>query len=533
MKKLIVILLAGLLAACCMFGGCKRKFSNDDNSLEIYVANFGYGYEWIYDLLEDFGSQPEIQQKYPNFKYNVSSNTSRTQALDKILQGETNTVDLFFSITTAADKYESTYSGGKPYFEDLTELYKTKVPGEEVTLAEKLDDNFLKMSTFTRLDGSTGYYAVPWVAGMQGMLYNKSAFERLGLEVPNTTDELVKLCQQIVDKGETPFIFSSKENYWTCMMFLLWWAQYEGAENYANFYQGIVEENGKAVMSRDVFRQTGRLRSLEVIESLIYYPTDFIHDNVNTLVFTQAQAKFLIGEGLMMPNGDWFETEMSKTKEEDNVTDVFTFMKTPVISSITEKLVDSDMKDETLSTIIDAIDAGASKYSELPESVAALVCEEDFAKIYESRKLVLPVGNHNAFVPAYATAKELAKDFLLYLATDKANNLFIKATNGASLPFKYNVEEKDPELYASLPDIQKDRLDMQSDAIYMMNENTYAAVYYGGISRFTGDRTSVENLMTVKNADYQKNAQQIFDDEIEYWTADRWDSVLENMGLLK
>lgn len=531
MKKLVVIFLAALMAACGMLSGCKKRFSNDDNSLEIYVANFGYGYEWIYDLLDDFGSQPEIQQKYPNFKYDVSSNTSRTQALDKILQGETNTVDLFFSITTAADKYESTYSGGKPYFEDLSDLYATQVPGEDVTFEEKLDDNFLKMSTFTRLDGTTTYYAVPWVAGMQGMLYNKSAFERLGIEVPNTTVDLYKVCEQIVAKGETPFVFSSKENYWTCMMFLLWWAQYEGAENYANFYQGIVEENGKKTMSRDVFRQTGRLRSLEVIQSLIYYPTDFIHENVNTLVFTQAQAKFLIGEGLMMPNGDWFETEMSKTKEEDNVTDVFTFMKTPVISSITEKLENKDMSDETLSAIIDAIDSGATKKEDLPEELASSVSENDFAKIYEARKLVLPVGNHNAFVPAYATAKELAKDFLLYLATDRANYLFIEATNGASMPFKYDVEEKAPELYASLPDIQKDRLDMQSDAIFMMNENTYAAVYYGGISRFTGDRTSVESLMTVKNSSYQKTAQQIYDDEIAYWTADRWDSVLENMGL--
>ncbi len=523
MKKLVVILLASLLAFCGMLGGCKKKFSNDDNSLEIYVADFGYGYEWIYDLLDDFASQTEIKEKYPNFKYHVSSNTSRTQALDRILQGETNTVDLFFSITTAADKYESTYSGGKPYFEDLSELYATKVPGEDITFAEKLDDNFLKMSTFTRLNGTTSYYAVPWVAGMQGMLYNKTVFNALGIEVPNTTDELYKVCEEIVEKGRTPFIFSSKENYWTCMMFLLWWAQYEGAENYANFYQGIVEENGRKTMSRDVFRQTGRLRALETIESLIFYPTEFIHDNVNTLVFTQAQAKFLIGEGLMMPNGDWFETEMSKTKEEDEITDVFTFMKTPVISSITEKLEDKDMTDETLSAVIDAIDAGATEFEG--------VSEADFAKIYEARKLVLPVGNHNAFVPAYATAKELAKDFLLYLATDRANYLFIKATNGASLPFEYDVEEKAPELYASLPDIQKDRLDMQSDAIFMMNENTYSAVYYGGISRFTGDRTNVESLMTVQNKSYQKTAREIYDDEIAYWTADRWDSVLENMGL--
>lgn len=37
--------------------------------------------------------------------------------------------------------------------------------------------------------------------------------------------------------------------------------------------------------------------------------------------------------------------------------------------------------------------------------------------------------------------------------------------------------------------------------------------------------------MTVQNKSYQKTAREIYDDEIAYWTADRWDSVLENMGL--
>ena len=267
---------------------------------------------------------------------------------------------------------------------------------------------------------------------MQGMLYNKTLFTELNLTEPNTTNELYELCEKLVDAGQTPFIFTSKENYWTCMMFLIWWAQYEGIDDYCNFYQGIVEEDGVKSYSKDIFKQTGRLRSLEVIEDLITYPTDFIHDDVNTLSFTQAQAKFLLRQGAMMPNGDWFETEMTKTAEQDNITDVFTFMKTPVISSIVETLEDKTMSDKTLSDVVAAVDNEQTSYPG--------VSENDFAAIKAARRLILPVGNHTAMIPAYSTAKEAAKDFLLFLATDKANEVFIKSTNGASMPFDYNIE---------------------------------------------------------------------------------------------
>ena len=133
-------------------------------------------------------------------------------------------------------------------------------------------------------------------------------------------------------------------------------------------------------------------------------------------------------------------------------------------------------------------------------------------------------------IPAYSTAKEAAKDFLLFLATDKANEVFIKSTNGASMPFDYDIESKNPALYASLPEIQKTRLALQAESVYMLNENTWAGVYYGGIARFTGARTNIESLFTAKSEKDRKTARKIYDEEIEWWDDNRWDSVLTNMG---
>ncbi len=537
MKKLITAFLAALLAVCVPLSACKPRVANDEQTLQIYVANFGYGYEWLEEISQAFVEQDWVLEKYPELELSdivIEHNSDRSYAVDRIMQGDSNTIDLFFSVTSGADRYEQEYRDGQSYFENLETLYEeTPIPGEGgITIAEKMDDNFLAMSTFTRReDQSTTYYAFPWVAGMQGLLYNVTAFEELGLEIPRTTDELKQRSTEIVGKGETPFIFTSRENYWTCTMFLIWWAQYEGLHKYSNFYQGVVREtNGIREMGPEVYEQTGRLRSLQVIQDLIMYPTQNIHDNVNTLTFTQAQARFLLRQGLMMPNGDWFETEMSNTQESGDVTDEFTFMPSPVISSITEQL-DTKIDDPQLSQIIALIDEGADSAEDVA-SVAAIT-EDDFAKLYEARNLVLPVGNHNAYIPSYATAKDLAKDFLLFMSTDVACRIFIEATGGASMPFDYDVETEDPELYDSLALLQKDRLRMQKDAVFMLNENTYPGSYYGGIVRFTDDRTNIDALFTARNDADRMTAQEIYDAEIAHWTPERWDSVLINMGLKK
>lgn len=523
-KKLLLasILTIGALSSA----SCKKKIENNENTLEIYIADFGYGYEWLNSMIDSFKNQDWVKEKYPNLNIPaVKHNSVRSWAIDRIQAGESNTIDLFFGVTSGTSVFEQTYGKDKPYFEDLSDLYEMNVPNEEVKFKDKMDDNFLKMSTYKKLDGTSTYYCVPWVSGMQGLIYNKSMFERMGVSEPKTTNELYDVCAEIVKKGETPFIFTSKENYWTCMLFLIWWAQYEGLDNYCNFYQGLVEEDGITSMSKDVFKQEGRLESLKVIEDLLMYPDkkDYYHEEVNTMSFTQAQAKFLLGQGSMMPNGDWFETEITKSVNTSSVKDAFTFMKTPVISTITKSLEDTTMTDKTLSKVIEAIDNNQTSY----EGVSA----NDFAHIKEARNLILPVGNHTAMIPAYSTAKGLAKDFLLFMATDTANEVFTTATNGASMPFKYDVKVKNPTLYNSLPTLQKARISMQENAVFMLNENTYQTVYYGGISRLSGDRTNIEVLMTSKNASDRKTAVQIFNEEIEYWDNTRWNSVLTNIGL--
>ena len=532
MKKIVSL----LLSFAVLFSGaaaCGKRIANDDQTLEIYVANFGYGIDWLEPIIDGFLEQDWVKEKYPNLKIpDPQQNSTDSFALDRVLSGPTNTTDLFFGIRTINPSLSQEYANGERYFENLDELYETTVPGENITFGAKMDENFYKMSTFTDVDGSTRHYVMPWVTGMQGMLYNATRFSELGIEVPLTTDQLLnETCPDIKAAGEMPFVFSSSAGYWTCTVFLIWWAQYEGAENYANYYQGLVPTDieGEYIQSSDVVKQTGRLRSLEVIENLISSKNtgdrDFTHENVNTLDFGQSQARFLLGQGLMMPNGDWFETEMRETASE-GITDTFTFMQTPVISSIIEKCPDRSVADDAeLRALIRAIDNNSENLS----GEGYEVTQADYDKVAEARRLVLPVGNHVAYIPSYATAKEAAKDFLLYMATDEANNAYIRATYGASMPFTYDVKTKDPELYTSLSALHKDRMAIAENGIYMMNENTFKMAYFGNLYRFSS-LTTCETRFTTNNPDEYLSAQDIYQQEIDWWTPTRWQNALVNAG---
>lgn len=65
MKKKVALFLAALF--CLPAGGCGgNRVGNDDQTLEIYVLEAGYGREWLDALIEAFEEQDWVREKYPN-----------------------------------------------------------------------------------------------------------------------------------------------------------------------------------------------------------------------------------------------------------------------------------------------------------------------------------------------------------------------------------------------------------------------------------------------------------------------------------
>lgn len=57
-KKALAVIIASLsTGVCAMTSGCGNNTRNDEQYLEIFVADFGYGTKWMSDMITLFKEQ--------------------------------------------------------------------------------------------------------------------------------------------------------------------------------------------------------------------------------------------------------------------------------------------------------------------------------------------------------------------------------------------------------------------------------------------------------------------------------------------
>ena len=326
-------------------------------------------------------------------------------------------------------------------------------------------------------------------------------------------------------------MFSAPTGYWNYLRDA-WWTQYEGGENITNFFNGIsIDEDGNMSRSKEIFRQTGRLRALEVLDKLINRESGNSHENVNTATFTEAQAGMILGKGLMIPNGDWFENEMKSVADEDPNHYDIRAMKSPVISSITEKceVVKTEAVLKKVIAAVDKEDDGESRDLSAITEIDTTTDEfkADYERIQTARHTYTSSVNLTMFIPVYATAKDLAKEFMVYLASDEGLATYIDNTSGNQMPFRYDLEG-DTERWNNLSIFQKDLYEKRKTGVYYSD---YAKAGVLGIEPYTSGTNITEIYFTAKNYEDRKTPQTLFQDEYDYWTDARWTQIKKEAGL--
>ena len=532
---LSALLMAGMGVAC---GGGKPDTGED--CLDVYCHKAGYGVSWCEELLKEFVKQDWVKAKYPNVKYTFQSTDQDGYTKSKLEATNNNHFDLLFG-----------FNGDKPadesLLEDITQgVYKQTVPGESVTYEAKVFASYNEVNKYidvSNMDAENKYFTTSWAGGMNGIFYNEDILEDLGYSVPRTTDELMAICNAIYanrtdgTKGDDvyegyAFIQSKGLAYWL-YMFPQWWAQYEGVDGYNDYWSGMYYGE----LSKEIFKQQGRLESLKLFESFLEYDKHLDPNSMGeSYTYKIAQGMFLRGQGVFHVNGDWFENEMADKKAEikqnEGIEYSIKLMRTPIVSALGTKL---GITDAQLAATVDYVDGVTATK---PEGVSDTAIEA----VREARGVVHSIGaNHTSYVPSYAKEKDIAQDFLLFMATDKAQEIYMEATGGSSLPFEYDVETKNPTLYASLTEMQKERVDyFNSDSIsisILATKEAFPLARYGGLSEFScGD--DYVTILSMNNL--SKTAQTIYNDTLTYWGFNqdgtsndnqRWNTALSKAGL--
>lgn len=559
-KSLPVILAALMTTTCCVAVGCVPKTVDTEDYLEIKMYKAGNGTESIKNVAARFmelnpgKTVKVVENTEPRVIENELSNGPRFNTTDLYLAGGS-----FFNIS----KKGQIMIDGVTYdnaFVSLDDVYESPAYGETVLIKDKMQKSYSDYYYGEEIAAGDHSYFAPWVGGWRGIVYNSKMFETYDWEVPVTTDEMFELCEQInatvakstnknslgKDIKISPFTYSRADSYWESVE-TEWWIQYEGMESYTLFGQGM---NTDGEYTPEIVTAKGILESMKVMEKILgtYYKdaegnlqprTNVYCDNTLTFrSYTDIQSTFLYGEearlnatgattAAMMPVGDWLENEMSSNFATEIAEGKVAFkaMKTPIISALAGKtsFKDAADKDLKLRELVRWIDGG--KTGEKP----SFASEADVKLVDEARHVVSPQFAEVMIIPAYASAANLAKDFIRFLYSDEACKIFTQATKGVEMPINCSYDGVEISAFQQ----SKFEITGRENVQMVMGTSKYPMTYTGALTAFSNPDAygSMEGKFGVANPNDFMSAEELI--QINFKTVSRnWQQKLKDAGII-
>ena len=441
-----------LLAAAMLFGmtACNTDGNRPGGgggggtagSISIMVSELGFGTQWLKNMAEEY-------EKQKNVKVRVNPSYISGEIVSQ-LESETLEADIIMPL--AGGTLYKFQNAGR--FAELSDVYNTIPEGEDKPIKDKMNANIYLKQSATK-DGKI--YQMNWIDSVSTLLYNKTtldkAFGEGNYTLPRTTDELKTFADSVKEKGIYPFSYSTQVSYLQYAV-LTWWAQYEGYDAYYDYYQGYYHEGDqriKDMTGEKVLNMAGKEKALAAATALFSKSAGYSHNYCDAMSFTDAQIAFL-GQGYkgkdkkevaMMINGDWIENEMA-TYLAYQWQDIRA-MRMPVLSAIREKCPSVE-DDPELSALIEAIDNGSTALT----GTGYEVTQADFDKVAEARQMVYSATfDHPIAITAESeTQQKLAKDFLVFMASDKGQEIYAKQLNGMTQAYGYTPDASTMSAFA-------------------------------------------------------------------------------------
>jgi len=231
-------------------------------------------------------------------------------------------------------------------------------------------------------------YLMPMFYSPTGLFYNEGVFEQKDWKVPTTWDEMWELGDKAQSEGIALFAYPTS-GYFDSLFYALL-NEVGGAE----FFTKAMN------YSEGIWNSAEATAAFDIVSKLASYTEKTVPANANKDNFTKNQQLILDNKALFMPNGTWVVGEMGAAPRAEGFKWGF--------------------------TALPAVKAGGDRYS-----------YTFFEQIW---------------VPAKAENADLAKQFISYLYSDAAADIFAKA--GAIQPIKGMSDklEGDNKLFYSIYD---------------------------------------------------------------------------------
>lgn len=294
-KKRLVSLLTVCAMTVSLLVGCGGGSNNSDTS----DANANSGKKVELELFstktENMQTLQSLVDKFESQHENVSIEITAPADAGTVLKTRMTKNDLPDIIACGGD---ATY----------TELQSAGMLLDMSDEVGNIQDAYLQMLYDVNKDGESVAYGVPYATNASGILYNKDIFDELGIDVPQTWDELIAACEKIKKAGNTPFELTFADN-WTC---LPPWNSMAPVIPDASFNEDRKE-------NKTTFAETHQEVLEKYAKILEYAQNDYMGTT-----YADGNKAFAEGQAAMMINGNWAISEFKNTNADFNV-DMFAF----------------------------------------------------------------------------------------------------------------------------------------------------------------------------------------------------------------
>ncbi len=282
--------------------GCKKTNVDGKTHIKVHVLNRGYGITWMNKIIEKF----ELDN--PTIKVDLEATANEDQVINKNINSKKNDDDLYISVGVDWMTYAAQ---GK--FAELDDIMEDLVDG--VKLKDKVSQEYRNSIYYPDSQGKLHTYRLPWIKATGGIFYNKKMFENNGWRVPTTYQELLDLCETIVNEAlpvenqsytVAPFVYTGQNTDYFDYAVYTWWAQLAGEANIKEFLNYSSASNFDSSQNSTY----AKLKEATSMWQALIGNTDYVLENCSGLDNHDAQRKFARGEAAMMFNSDWIYNEI-------------------------------------------------------------------------------------------------------------------------------------------------------------------------------------------------------------------------------
>jgi raffinose/stachyose/melibiose transport system substrate-binding protein len=143
-------------------------------------------------------------------------------------------------------------------------------------------------------------YGVPDSVEEVGVFYNADLFAELGLQPPETLDQLESIAGRVKQEGQIPFAFGDKDGWPGSHMFSMTSSNLLGRAGLDEILYGSGRwDEPKVVAAIDVFFRQ-------------FADRGYLPDGANGIGYDDSNALFYAGKAAMLPTGSWLVSDLTQ-----------------------------------------------------------------------------------------------------------------------------------------------------------------------------------------------------------------------------